>query len=93
MKKLTVLALLAGTFAMPALSFAQPTAGLTRAQVYAELVRIEQAGYRPVAGEEANYPQDIQAAEARIAAQDASRLASNAMGGVSDGNSQSLQLR
>jgi hypothetical protein len=44
---------------------------LTRAQVLADLVRVEQAGYRP-GGDDVNYPADIQAAEQRIAAQDAS---------------------
>jgi hypothetical protein len=48
-----------------AIASTQP-AGLTRAQVRAELVAIEKAGYTP-AGEETNYPVNVQAAEARIA--------------------------
>lgn len=64
-----------GLLALPALSFAQSATGLTRAQVYNELVQLEQAGYRPGAGEAAHYPEDLQAAEARVAAQDAARAA------------------
>jgi len=43
--------------------------GLTRAQVRAQLVQIEKAGYNP-AGDNTEYPQNLQAAEARVAAQD-----------------------
>jgi len=67
--------LVVGLLAVPALSFAQSSQGLTRAQVYNELVRLEQAGYRPGAGEDAHYPDDLQAAEARVAAEDAARAA------------------
>ena len=45
---------------------------LTRAQVRTELVRVEQAGYRP---DQVHYPASIQAAEAKAAA-------SNDSGGV-----------
>lgn len=45
-------------------------APLTRAQVRADLVRVEQAGFDPI-GETLDFPNDIQAAEARIAASDA----------------------
>ena len=57
---------------------------VTRAQVRAELQQLEQAGYRP-SGEDPNYPQDIQAAEARAAA----RNGSTAYGGVLSGSSAS----
>ncbi|WP_433706588.1 DUF4148 domain-containing protein [Paraburkholderia sacchari] len=53
--------------------------GLTRAQVRAELVDLENAGYHPGDGDSTDYPVEIQAAEARVAAQHA---AQNAMGGV-----------
>ncbi|HIE1650516.1 DUF4148 domain-containing protein [Burkholderia cenocepacia] len=46
----------------PALSFADTGHGLTRAEVRADLVRLEKAGYNP-AGSEAHYPDDIAAAE------------------------------
>ncbi|KVL44639.1 hypothetical protein WT01_02510 [Burkholderia cepacia] len=47
--------------AVPALSFADTGHGLTRADVRAELVRLEQAGYNP-ARSEPHYPEDIAAA-------------------------------
>ena len=53
--------------AMPAIAFAQASNHpLTRAQVQGELVQLEHAGYRP---NKSHYPADIQAAEARVAAQ------------------------
>ncbi|MXN76105.1 DUF4148 domain-containing protein [Burkholderia sp. 4701] len=65
----------AGTLAAPTLAHADAQA-LSRAQVRAELARLRAAGYDPSRGEDANYPTDIQAAEARIAAQrDASATA------------------
>ena len=76
MKTLVRHTLTAALLALPVLSFAQASPGLTRAQVYNELVRLEQAGYRPSAGEAAHYPEDLQAAEARVAAEDAARAAS-----------------
>jgi len=45
------------------------TSGLTRAQVRAELAQLRAAGYDQSRGEDANYPAEIQAAEARLAAQ------------------------
>lgn len=52
--------------AAPSIAFAQTSSGhLTRAQVRAELVQLQQAGYEP---SRTQYPADIQAAEARIAA-------------------------
>ena len=47
--------------AVPALSFADTGHGLTRADVRAELVRLEQAGYNP-ARSEPHYPEDVAAA-------------------------------
>jgi hypothetical protein len=78
MKTLIGLTLAISAIAAPALSFAQSAeAPITRAQVRAELVRLEQAGYSPSASDDANYPADIQAAEAKVAAQDAQRVAAN----------------
>jgi hypothetical protein len=54
--------------ASPLTSFAQQESGLTRAQVRADLVQVEQAGYKP-GGDENNYPATIQAAEAKVASQ------------------------
>ncbi|MEM5420649.1 DUF4148 domain-containing protein [Paraburkholderia sp. BR14263] len=53
----------------PAVSFAQSNSAVTPEQVRAELIQLEQAGYRPGDGDNTNYPADIQAAEARVAAQ------------------------
>jgi hypothetical protein len=98
MKTLISLTLAACAFASPALSFAQSVnAPITRAQVYADLVRVEQAGYSPAAGDP-NYPADIQAAETKIAAQNGAVVANGAaadaakatsMGVPSSGSSES----
>ncbi|MEX3527454.1 MAG: DUF4148 domain-containing protein [Burkholderia sp.] len=64
--KLAHLLALAALAAAPALSFAQTgQPGLTRAQVRAELVQLEQAGYQP-ASDHTQYPANIQAALSRI---------------------------
>ncbi|WP_395061905.1 DUF4148 domain-containing protein [Paraburkholderia silvatlantica] len=55
--------------AAPAVSFAQSNSAVTSEQVRAELVQLEQAGYHPGDGDNTSYPADIQAAEARVAAQ------------------------
>ncbi len=50
----------------PAFAFSQPQNGeLTRAQVTAQLVQLEKAGYNP-ATKDIHYPQSIQQAEARL---------------------------
>src|ERR1700761_1665898 len=88
-KMLVNLTLAAATLGAPVLSFAQSNAPVTRAEVRADLVRVEQAGYRP-AGDDIDYPADIQAAEAKIDAQKDSRSATQAYGGVAqDGASSS----
>ena len=61
---------------IPALSFADTGHGLTRADVRADLVRLEKAGYNP-ASSEANYPNDIAAAENAVAAQQVARSDQN----------------
>lgn len=81
-KALVCIALAAGALAAPVVSFAQSNAPLTRAEVRADLVRVEQAGYNPSLGDDANYPADIQAAEAKIAAQNPSQTTESAYGGV-----------
>jgi type II secretory pathway pseudopilin PulG len=79
--------IVAAAFAIPAVSsFAQSDAPVSRAQVRAELVQLEQAGYQPGAGDQATYPVQIQAAEARVTAQN---NAATGYGGVSDGSSSS----
>jgi hypothetical protein len=85
--KLVQSLIVAAAFAIPAVSsFAQSDAPVSRAQVRAELVQLEKAGYQPGAGDQATYPLQIQAAEARVAAQN---NAATGYGGVSGGSSAS----
>lgn len=65
---------LASALTAPVASFAQQSnAPVTRAQVRAELVQLEKAGWSPAMGMGNNpdYPAGIQAAEAKVAAEDA----------------------
>lgn len=71
MKSLIKAVAIAATLAIPAVSFAQSNQPLTRAQVRQELIEINHAGYNPVTSNWAEYPENIQAAEARVAAQKA----------------------
>jgi hypothetical protein len=69
-RRLIMKALLCTTLALalaaPVMSFAQTTdEPVTRAQVRADLVQLENAGWRPNS-QDAYYPSDIQAAEARV---------------------------
>lgn len=68
MKSLIYAVPAAAVFAAPVVSFAQSNEPVTRAQVRAELVELEQVGYDPARGEDVYYPDDIQAALARVAA-------------------------
>ncbi|WP_250508966.1 DUF4148 domain-containing protein [Caballeronia sp. GACF4] len=80
---------IAAAFAVPALSYAQTDAPLTRAQVRAELAQLENAGYNPVAADP-TYPSNIQAAEARVSTQSVAQASarSNDYGSVTAGSSQ-----
>ena len=81
MKALIQAVVVACALAAPALSFAQADQGqVTRAQVREDLQRVEQAGYRPVS-DDATYPADIQAAEAKASAGD-QPMEHTAVGGV-----------
>jgi Domain of unknown function (DUF4148) len=72
--------------ATPVASFAQQSSMLvTRAEVRAELVQLEQTSWRPGVGSDPYYPDDIQAAEAKVAAQHG---ATSGLGGVVSGSSQ-----
>lgn len=59
---------IAGTVASPVFASTDAPA-LTRAQVRDELAQLRAVGYDQSRGEDANYPTEIQAAEARLAAQ------------------------
>ena len=82
MKSLIQAVVIAATLAAPVAVFAQSNQPLTRAQVHEQLVQIEKAGYNPSRSNPNEYPANIQAAEARVAAQNA------ALGGVATGSSQ-----
>jgi hypothetical protein len=63
---------LATALVAPTFAFAQSNDGaLTRAQVQAQLVQLEKAGYTP-GSDHANYPQNLQAAQARVNAEQGS---------------------
>jgi|ERR1700681_4924054 hypothetical protein len=88
-KSLVSAVALASALAAPAVSFAQQSNGpVTRAQVRAELVQLEKAGWRPAMGmgNSPDYPAGIQAAEAKVAAQNE---VTGSYGGVAGGVSAS----
>jgi hypothetical protein len=68
MKTLISAVVVAAALAAPVASFAQANQPVTRAQVRAELVQLEKAGYNPV-GDHTDYPANLQAAQARVDAQ------------------------
>ncbi|RQS76818.1 DUF4148 domain-containing protein [Burkholderia sp. Bp8963] len=69
MKSLVVATAAAVLLAAPALSFAQSSKSpVTRAQVLQELYDLESVGYNPSLGDAGNYPDDIMAAQERLAA-------------------------
>jgi hypothetical protein len=86
MKSLIKAVAIAAVLAAPIASFAQSNQPVTRAQVRAELVQLEKAGYSPSQGDHSTYPVQIQAAEARVAAENQS---SSGVGGVASGSSDS----
>ena len=88
MKSFTRMVLIAALFAAPVASFAQSSQPVSRAQVRAELAQLEQAGYDP--HDWIHYPENIQAAQAKVAAQNATAQAAvSGYGGATDGTSRS----
>lgn len=86
MKSLLKAVVVAAIVAVPALSFAQSQQQpVTRAQVRSELAQLRAAGYDP--SDWMHYPENIQAAEARVAAD----KANTAYGPSTSGTSQSGQ--
>jgi Domain of unknown function (DUF4148) len=82
MKTFAKMFAIAALVAAPVASFAQQSNGpLTRAEVRDQLIKLEKAGYATSA--DINYPADIQAAEARVAAQNGHQPE---VGGVADGS-------
>jgi hypothetical protein len=84
MKNLIQAVVVAAALAAPVAVFAQSNQPVTRAQVRAELIQLEKAGYNPARGQDPYYPADIQAAEAKVAAQNG---ATSGYGGVASGSS------
>jgi len=86
MKSLVQAVVIAAAFAAPVAVFAQSNnQPVTRAQVRADLIQVEKAGFNPARSNPHEYPANIQAAEARVAAQN------SAVGGVNNGSSQAGQ--
>jgi hypothetical protein len=89
MKKFVPAVIVAALLAAPAISFAQSSdQGLTRAQVRAQLVELEQAGYRPES-DRVDYPQNLQAAEARVSAEKLANSNTSGYGAPVAGTSES----
>ena len=86
MKSLIEAAVIAALITAPLAAFAQSSQPVTRAQVRAELVQLEKAGYNPATANDYDYPQNIQAAEARVAAQNGT--AQSGYGASTNGSSQ-----
>jgi Domain of unknown function (DUF4148) len=82
MKTLACLVFASCALASPVVSLAQSTAPITPAQVRAELIRLEQVGYRMDDGEYTSYPEQIQAAEAKIPAPDSQQAGTSDAGGT-----------
>ncbi|HKT96333.1 MAG TPA: DUF4148 domain-containing protein [Paraburkholderia sp.] len=80
MKSLIQAVAVAVAIVAPVASFAQTNAPVTRAQVRAELAQLEKAGYSPASGDDAHYPDDLLAAEVKVAAQN------SAVGGIANGS-------
>jgi len=86
MKSLIQAVVVAAALAAPVAVFAQSNQPLTRAEVKAQLVQLEQVGYHPGQGDQTTYPAQIEAAEARVAAQNGS---TSGVGGAVSGSSES----
>jgi hypothetical protein len=82
--KLVQSLIVAAALVVPAVSsFAQSNQPVPRAEVKAQLIQLEKAGYNPT-GDQTQYPANIQAAETRVNGDNA---AANSFGGVADSTS------
>ncbi|PXW22484.1 DUF4148 domain-containing protein [Paraburkholderia caballeronis] len=86
MSKFIPAVVVAAALVVPAISFAQTAQPLTRAQVRAELVQLEKAGYSP-AENQVNYPEDLQAAEQRVNEQKLAQANTSGYGAPAAGTS------
>jgi hypothetical protein len=83
MKKFVALAIAAGVLSAPVLGIAQTSDhAVTHAALIAELSDLEHAGYNPRLGNDPRFPEDLQMAEAKVAAQRKVAQASTDVGGV-----------
>ncbi|MEX3935271.1 DUF4148 domain-containing protein [Paraburkholderia phymatum] len=89
MKSLIKAVALAAVLAVPVASFAQSSQPVSRAQVRAELVQLEKAGYVPSNSSDTQYPANIQAAQAKVQAANGGETSD--IGGTADGTSQTGQ--
>lgn len=69
MKSLICIAIAAACSAAPIVVFAQSSSSVTREQVRAEVIDLQKVGYSPGTASDYDFPGNIQAAEARLAAQ------------------------
>ena len=83
MKSLFYAVAVGAALSIPLMSYAQTNQPVTRAQVRAELVQLEKAGYNP-ASDQTEYPKNIQAAEAKVAAE---QQGTSTYGGVANNTS------
>lgn len=83
MKSLIQAAVVAAVFAVPAISFAQTSQPVTRAQVREELAQLEKAGYNP--SDWLHYPENLHNAETIVAQQN---MSNTAYGPAATGSSQ-----
>ncbi len=81
MKSLLGAALLATVVVVPTVSYAQSQQPLTRAEVRADLAQLRAAGYDP--SDWMHYPQNVQAAEQKIAAEKANTAYGSSTGTTS----------
>jgi hypothetical protein len=83
-KSIVPVVAIVAALAAPGFAQAREDGPVTRAQVRAELVQLERAGYNPTS-DQTTYPAAIQAAEARVGA--GQGAADSSLGGASDGAS------
>ncbi|MPW23974.1 DUF4148 domain-containing protein [Paraburkholderia sp. CNPSo 3157] len=89
MKSFVFAAVTVSVLAAPAISLAQQSGStVTREQVKAELKELEEAGYNPIR-RDPNYPDDIRAAQARVAARHGTTPGQTGYGPAAGGSSQS----
>jgi hypothetical protein len=78
---------IAALISAPLAAFAQTSQPVTRAQVREELVQLHNVGYSPL-DDRNSYPVHIEAAEARLAAQNTASAQESGYGAASNGSSQ-----